>query len=187
MSEHEITASKVEHLLKVGLWQQWKKKMPVDDNPVETYDRELLAWKFIYMCGSNIMAVADSYDALDIKANDVPLFPKIIYYPPFVSRDTWFDINQHYMEATEDDPRSLYTSHAVCVMPTTEVMPIETYDFSPFELHYVPKDEMYPRFAVFCIINNRSPWIRGFRIPRDVLKIIWRHFRYTSNTGFTIG
>ena len=127
------------------------------------------------------MAVGDSLDALDIKKNDAPLFPKIIYYPPGKPRSEWFD---SILPTTEDSDLINDVAHAVCMMPTG--MPIETYDFSPFELLYVPKYQMRERFDVFCVINNRCLWKPGWRISIDVMKIIWRYFRYTSNCGYTL-
>lgn len=192
-----MTRAKIEHLLKVALWKHWKNS--VFDNPD-------CAWRFMYLCGSNICSSAATLECLDVKKSDVPLWPKIIYYPPKLSREQWFDepdfINGVLNDTTNDAadmPRDtadihtdthtdqdLHYARAVCILPMSGCMPVETYDFSPFELIYTCKYDLYTRFAVFCMINNRSVWNSKFRIPKEVLKMIWHFLKTTSNIGFKL-
>lgn len=173
----QITRSKVEHLLKVGVWLERKK----GNNGIE--------WKHIFMCGSNVMAVGDSEEEFTrlMKTSNVQLFPKIIYSPPNRSREDYFkEVGGNstvQRDGTNTTDQYEFLASATCVMPFIgDGMPVETYDFSPFELSYVTLNMCREQMFAFLIIVKRS---KAY-IPRALLMFIYDYLVRTSNRGFRL-
>lgn len=164
---------KIEHLLKVGIWLESKKQ----NGGIE--------WKYFFMCGSNVIATADSREAFHelINNSDVPIYPKLVYKPPLVSRAEYFSANIAdskitdskitYIRYTEGD----FLASVTCIMPNIGV---ETYHFSPFELAYVTSELCADQMLTLLIIIRRF----RLRIPKDLLIFIYNHLLRTSNKGF---
>ena len=122
-----------------------------------------------------------------INNSDVPIYPKLVYKPPLVSRAEYFSANiadskitdskitgsKSAGRYTEDD----FLASVTCIMPNIGV---ETYHFSPFELTYVTSGLCADQMLTLLII------IRIFRlcIPKDLLIFIYNHLLRTSNKGF---
>lgn len=168
MSNH-ITRSTIEHLLKVAIWK----------DKDEDCAQSPLLWRFLLFAGSNIMSVGESMAALAKSSNNIELYPKIIYMPPQRQRAVWFD---SAFILDESSFQLEYEASVTCIGPTPDgnMHGVETYEFSPFELIYMTKDELYEAFYMFCLCRNR---IRTL-IPKDIMKIIWMYLRTTTNLGY---
>lgn len=173
---------KIEHLLKVGVWLESKKQ----NGGIE--------WKHFFMCGSNVIAIADRREDLYelINNSDVPIYPKLVYKPPLVNRAEYFSANSTYSEITnseitnseitDSESAGRYTEDDF-LASVTYIMPnigVETYHFSPFELTYVTSGLCADQMLTLLIIIRRF----RLRIPKDLLIFIYNHLLCTSNKGF---
>lgn len=172
--QNYITISKIEHAIKVALWKS-----------ITDFDyNESLPWKFMFFCGSNLLCSANTRDELTrkMKESKLELYPKIIYTPPQRSRKNWFD------ESFQLDEKSLqleYESSVTCIGPVTgNIIGVETYEFSPWQLSYMGKYELKEAFYEFLLCAKRIQIKTYYVFTNNVLKIIWNILRKTTNTGF---
>ena len=142
---------------------------------------------YVYMCGSNVIVCSrdeDDFIAAIRKSDIGGLFPKIVYKPPRRSRSKYFEPGGQCGDTCGDtcDQYELLAS-ATCIMPGGSYMPVETYDFSPFELAYVTAEQCRGQMSVFLMIVKRL----NLPIPQGVRQMVYLHLVKTSNRGFHLG
>lgn len=173
--ENYITISNIEHLIKVALWK---------NHDYDEYD-ESLPWKYMFFIGSTLFCSARTSDKLDKKMKErmIEMYPKIIYTPPQRSRNNWFD---NSFQLDEKSLQLEYESSVTCIGPVPgNIIGVETYEFSPWQLSYMGKYALKEAFYEFLLCSRRIRINTYYVLPTDVLKIIWRFLRKTTNTGFT--
>lgn len=173
-----ITRSRIEHVLKVAIWKEL-----AEHNRIPYY----LPWMFMFLCGTNVLCSADTMEELKEKMKefeDWKLLPRIIYIPPQRKRWQWFD------KDFKMDPESSgleYEASVTCVGPVGEnINGVETYEFSPWEIAFTKKKDLVEGFYTFCLCRRRIRINAIFVIPNDILKMIWRFLRKTTNKGFVL-
>ena len=126
----------------------------------------------------------DDFIAAIRKSDIGGLFPKIVYKPPRRSRSKYFEPGGQCGDTCGDtcDQYELLAS-ATCIMPGGSYMPVETYDFSPFELAYVTAEQCRGQMSVFLMIVKRL----NLPIPQGVRQMVYLHLVKTSNRGFHLG
>ena len=167
--ENVITYSKVIHVLKVAIW---KKQYIFSD----------FAWKFLFICGTDIYCYADTFEEFDEKMKaqnniNIRILPQIVYYPPSRSKEIWFDKD---IVCKKNDLQIEDEATAVCIGPLKGgLIGPETYEISPWEITYIDRDIVKKSFYTFYLHKRRE-------IARDLFKMIWHHLITTSNIGFKI-
>lgn len=177
--ENNITRWKVEHLMKVAIWKQSSEHHL---NPAH------MPWMYLFFCGSNILCFAETMEELKEQMQefaDLKMLPKVIYTPPQRHRWEWFDED---FEANTRSSQLEYEASVTCVGPVAGgVIGAETYEFSPWHIALVSKEDLRESFYAFCLCRSRIRINVLFVLPTDIMKLIWWFLRTTTNTGFVHG
>ena len=136
-----MDSDKIAHLLRVILYQY-----PENEN------------KYMYICGSNLIKAADTYEEL-LDAPKLDILPAIFYYPPHSNDNGLISaVCTGPIQYYKDDGRSGFY-----IGP-------ETYDYHPYQVRRRTHDNILDSIITFIMYNNQLENNGKCYLSKDVIR-----------------